>query len=78
MSILEQAEEKIQSNQKISETEERIIGIEAETIQTFIGGKNKIRTLRITTENHNNFVIDYNLGKHLKVGQLIKIKIELL
>jgi len=66
-----------QSNQKIPETEEMIIGIEAETIQTFIGGKKKIITLRITTDNYrNSFVVDYDTGKYFRIGQLIRTKRE--
>ena len=61
---------------KLYESEGIIVMIEAVKIGIG-GGEKQIETLRITMDNHgNDFVIDYETGKVLKVGDKLKTKIE--
>jgi len=56
-------------------TEEIIVGIEAEQISHIMGGEIEVMTLRITTNNHGySFVLPYNEGVKLKIGDKISVE----
>jgi hypothetical protein len=56
-------------------SEEIIVGIEAEQMSTLVGGGIEVMTLRITTNNHGySFILPYNEGIKLKIGDIISIE----
>lgn len=59
------------------EIKEKIIIVKIETEVLGLGKDTMdIKTVRVTTNNHGyDFVVDYNIGKNLKIGDKLTIKI---
>lgn len=55
-------------------TEEIIVGIEAEQMSPIKGGEIEVMTLKITTNNGHSFILAYNQGVKMKIGDKISIE----